>query len=114
MNIHCPNCQENIDKDVFSQANEPREYYCSNCDTSFSLSLIDLGEQSKNNIIVGSEFDLIIENGENYTWKNVDENLEPILSCVACANKLGGNLKGDNNQLKKCRSCELLLNIVIS
>lgn len=113
MNIYCPNCQNKIGKDIFSRSDEPREYYCDNCNTSFSLSLVDIGEETENNSIVGSELNLTTENGENYTWKKTDDNLDPVLSCVACANELGENPNGEN-QSKKCRKCGLILNIFIS
>lgn len=107
--IYCPNCQNEIKNDIFSQAEEPREYYCNKCNASFYASMVDEGDrQDKSN--KGSSFKLTLENEEGYSWKNVDENLQPIISCILCAGELGNN-KDDVDGSKKCRKCGAIFDI---
>lgn len=107
--IHCPNCQHEIKDDIFSQTEEPREYYCNKCNTSFYVSMIDEGDrQNKND--KGSSFRLTLENEEGHPWKNLDENLQPILSCILCTDGLG-NDKSGVDESKKCRKCGAIFDI---
>src|SRR5680860_595166 len=88
--VSCPNCQHEIKKDVFSQAEEPREYYCDKCNMSFCVSMTNEDDrQNKND--KGSSFNLTIENEEGYPLKNLVEKFHPIFSCMLCTGELGNN-----------------------
>ncbi|MFA5109262.1 MAG: hypothetical protein WC458_01845 [Patescibacteria group bacterium] len=107
--VYCPNCQHEIKDDIFSQAEEPREYCCNKCNTSFYASMVDEGDrQDKDNR--GASFNLTTENEKGYPWKNLDEKLHPIFSCMLCTGELGNN-KDDNDDSKKCRKCGAIFNI---
>lgn len=111
ISIYCPNCQSIVGRDVFAEADEPRDYDCKKCNTVFYLSLVDKGDQTSDKVQEGSWINLTIINSENFPWRNLDESFEPILTCPLCTGDLGRNKDDINNQTKKCRKCGLILNI---